>query len=74
MPTHKFDNGITLHTSYDFPPISIRTMDWSCVDDNYDGAPDAGYQIIGTGKTEQEAIDNWFEISDSLINSIIGIF
>lgn len=36
-------------------------MDWSCVEDNYDGAPDAGIQIIGIGKTEQEAIDNWLE-------------
>ncbi len=54
-------DGHTLLVSYDFPAIPMRDLDWSCVDDNYDGAPDAGPQIIGYGKTEQEAIEDWLE-------------
>ena len=61
MTTHKFDRGITLYTSYEFPPIPIRWMDWSCVSSEYDGAPDAGFQIIGQGINEQAAIDDWWE-------------
>ena len=45
-------------TSYDWPPIPIRFMDWSAVYDGYDGATDAGFQPIGHGSTEQEAIDD----------------
>tara|TARA_R110000868_G_scaffold41899_6_gene142401 strand:+ start:76 stop:237 length:162 start_codon:yes stop_codon:yes gene_type:complete len=39
-------------TSYDPPPIPLRHMDWSAIDDSsYEpGAP------IGYGSTEQEAI------------------
>lgn len=55
-------SGLTLHTSYDYPPIPTRQFDWSCVDDNYDGAPDAGNQIVGVGKTEVEAICNYIII------------
>lgn len=46
--------GIT--TSHDYPPIPIRAMDWSAVFEDYDGAPDAGYQPHGTGPTEVQAI------------------
>jgi hypothetical protein len=49
----------TLFTSYDFPAIPMRDLDWSCVDNNYDGAPDAGPQIVGYGRTENEAIEDW---------------
>ena len=44
-------------------PIQVRTdCDptgwWWAVDDNqYDGAPDAGLQLVGYGPTEQDAID-----------------
>lgn len=58
MPTYKI-SGITLHTEYDFPPIPYRHLDWSCVDDNYDGAPDAGRQLHGSGATEIEAIHDY---------------
>ena len=44
-------------------PIKVRTDQapsgwWWAVDDSrYDGAPDAGRQLMGWGRTEQEAID-----------------
>lgn len=38
-------------TEYVFPPIPIRTMDWSATLDNYDlGSP------IGSGATKEKAI------------------
>lgn len=44
-------------TSNIFPPIPVRTMDWSAVDDDtYDGSGP-----IGWGETEQEAIDDLLE-------------
>lgn len=48
-------------TSYDFPPIPDRSMDWSAVDeDTYDGAPDSGplAHMIGRGPTEEAAIQD----------------
>jgi len=47
-------------TSYDFPPIPIRDMDWSAVTDNYDADCDQdGFfsnDPVGHGRTEAEAI------------------
>ena len=45
---------IKLKTEYVYPPIPIRSMDWSAIDDStYEpGSP------IGTGRTEQEAIED----------------
>ena len=45
-------------TSFDYPPIPTRSMDWSAVDrDTYDGAPDsANRNQVGRGATEAEAI------------------
>lgn len=37
-------------------PIPIRSFDWSAITEDYDGAPDAGRQFIGHGRTEEEAI------------------
>jgi hypothetical protein len=35
---------------------------YACIDTNeYDGAPDAGPQLIGRGKTEEEARADFFE-------------
>lgn len=48
-------------TSYDYPPIPDRSMDWSAIDsDTYDGAPDAGpiTHMIGHGPTEEAAIQD----------------
>lgn len=45
-------------TSNVFPPIPVRTMDWSAVDDDtYDGEGCA----IGWGETEQQAIADLLE-------------
>jgi hypothetical protein len=51
-------NGIKVRTSFDYPPIPVRGVDWSAVDDRtYDGE---GCEI-GRGATEQEAIDDLLE-------------
>jgi len=50
-------NGVKIHTSFDCPPIPVRSVDWSAVTDDYDGAPDSHCQI-GHGATEQEAIQD----------------
>lgn len=54
-------NGIIIHTSFDYPPVPWRGDDWHAITDNYDGAPDAGWQPVGRGATEQEAIDDLLE-------------
>jgi hypothetical protein len=47
-----------IRTEFVYPPIPIRSMDWSAVDDDtYDGAEDS-HCPIGRGATEQEAIDD----------------
>lgn len=38
-------------TEFVYPPIPIRSFDWSAVTDNYEGG-----DPIGRGATEQEAI------------------
>ena len=45
---------MNIKTNYDFPPIPIRSMDWSAWDDN----KGADCSPVGHGATEQEAIDN----------------
>lgn len=55
-------NGVKVHTNFDYPPIPVRTMDWSAVSDNYDGAEDSSNRSqIGRGATEQEAIADLLE-------------
>lgn len=44
-------------TSYDYPPIPIRNYDWSAIRESYDEG-----DLIGYGKTEQEAIGDLIEI------------
>lgn len=41
-----------------FPPIPDRSFDWAAVYENYEPG-----DAVGTGKTEQEAIDNLKEIT-----------
>ena len=48
--------GHKIITDYVYPPIPERGMDWSAVLDDYDGAPDAGFQPIGRGPTEVSAV------------------
>lgn len=55
MSTHK------IITAHDYPPIPVRSFDWSAVLDGYDGAPDAGFQPVGHGATEREAIEDLLE-------------
>lgn len=52
-----------IETSFDYPPIPDRSMDWSAVDgDTYDGAPDTHPPCpIGRGRTEAEAIADLLE-------------
>jgi len=40
-------------TSYDYPPIPIRDYDWSAIREDYEPG-----DLIGTGRTEQDAIDD----------------
>lgn len=55
-------NGRPIATSADFPPIPTRDYDWSAYFPNeFDGAPDAGPQLIGRGETEAEAIADLIE-------------
>lgn len=55
-------NGFRIHTNFDYPPIPIRSMDWSAVTDNYDGAEDSSNRgQIGRGATEEEAIADLLE-------------
>ena len=51
-----FYRGHKIITDFVFPPIPTRNCDWSAVTDNYDGAPDAGPQLTGSGATEDEAL------------------
>ena len=56
----------------------IYDCSYMCIDDNYDGAPDAGQQIIGNGKTQIEALADYFqyasdfELLGSDVNYIIS--
>ena len=62
--THEIQVGqkkVTVRTHYEPPPIPIRDMDWTAIDDRtYDGP---GCHI-GYGATEQEAIDDLVEKLD----------
>jgi hypothetical protein len=62
MTTHVKAN-VVIHTYFVYPPIPIRSFDWSATFDDYDGSPDAGYQCCGEGETELQAVtalyDEW---------------
>lgn len=65
-------NGIKLRTDFIYPPIPIRTHDWSAVTDDYDGADDSNCPI-GYGATEQQAIDDLImQIEDEAESDSIG--
>lgn len=56
---------LTISTNFDYPPIPMRTMDWSAVwDDCYDGAPDGPAHPIGHGETEIKAIQELLEMTE----------
>lgn len=62
MTIHIID-GVKVRTEHEFPPIPIRSMDWSAIyEDSYDGAEDSGNRgHIGRGATEAEAIADLLE-------------
>lgn len=45
-----------INTEHVYPPIPLRQFDWRATLGDYDGAPDAGHQPMGYGRTEEEAI------------------
>lgn len=62
MAGHPIPKTVNIRTEHVFPPIPIRSCDWVAYDENtYDGAPDAGPQIVGYGSTEHEAIADFRE-------------
>lgn len=74
MPLH-IVQGWKVRTDCVQPPIPVRDFDWCAVlHDYYDGAPD--YEgaprkhnlctVIGTGATEEKAIDDLLEQVDQL--------
>ncbi len=59
-------NGIKVQTTFEYPPIPVRCMDWSAVDYDtydYDCDQDGFFSTcpIGHGATEQEAIADLIE-------------
>lgn len=61
---------IDLRTNFDYPPIPIRSLDWSAIDDNtydasYEGEDESGSiwhcSPSGHGATEAEAIEDLLE-------------
>lgn len=59
-------NGIRIRTDFEYPPIPVRSFDWSAVDDDtYDCDCDQdGFFTscpIGHGETEQAAIEDLLE-------------
>jgi len=65
MALHQI-KGVRIRTSFDYPPIPVRDMDWSAVDDDtydVDCAEDGFFSncLIGRGATEQEAIEDLLE-------------
>lgn len=48
--------SVKIITEYWPKPIPFRGADWIATTDDYDGAPDAGRQFMGFGRTEAEAI------------------
>lgn len=56
MTPHRLTEPPRVITSFDYPPIPYRGVDWSAVFDGYEpGDP------IGRGGTEQEATDDLWE-------------
>jgi len=59
-------HGIKVRTTFEYPPIPVRDMDWSAIDDDsydVDCDEDGFFSTcpIGHGATEQEAIADLLE-------------
>ena len=62
-------HGVKIRTSFDYPPIPVRSSDWSAVTDDYEAWPDGedGWTTshpCGRGATEAEAIADLAEQLD----------
>ena len=61
-------NGHKVETNHDYPPIPIRSMDWSATSPDFDadwrGEEDGwvAFHPIGHGRTEQEAIADYLSL------------
>ncbi len=51
------DNNHVIHVHYSDNPTPCRDWDYISVLDGYDGAPDAGPQLMGCGKNADEALN-----------------
>lgn len=64
MATHII-SGVKIYTNHDYPPIPVRSMDWSAVTDDYEAESDSegwwSTHPVGHGATEQEAIADLIE-------------
>lgn len=59
---------LKLVRTFIYPPIPVRSFDWNIHLEDYDGAPDAGWQPTGYGATEHEAlIDFAADYEDHLV-------
>jgi hypothetical protein len=68
MDTDYLKKTLNIRTNFDYPPIPVRDYDWSAwFDDNYEPADvdGVGGGIIGTGRTEAEAIENLLYCAES---------
>jgi hypothetical protein len=66
---------VQLRLTHVFPPIPIRSFDWAAYDDNrFDGADDAGAQMVGTGATITEAITDFAEQLSEKLGAVENYF
>lgn len=70
MTTHS-RASVVIHLSNPFPPIPVRNFDWQAYFDDYDGAPDAGYQTTGSGPTPLAALIDFYENYESWFDEIL---
>jgi len=59
-------NGIKVRTTFEYPPIPVRDMDWSAIDDDTydvdcDGDGFFSNSPVGRGATEEAAIQDLLE-------------
>jgi hypothetical protein len=52
-------SGDRIITHFEYPPIPIRSFDWSAVRDGYEGG-----DLVGWGKTKEEAIADLLELEE----------
>jgi hypothetical protein len=54
------ESAVKLKTSYDYPPIPIRTMDWAAFEAESCGCGEC-HNIVGHGRTKGEAVADFWE-------------